>query len=330
MEAQTGKTVWFRDPWVQMNAIRIDTPPGWKAVCDIVWDFNNPAIPCKFWLKASSADDRKGLEVFPGENFNCSPQPMQQHGRGRPYMGQVLLEQHKAADFLRRRVIPRFRTAVSGLKEVGSESLYKIAQQASAQAQMPVDAASVTVSYRDASGVEIKEMFLCAIVYISINNYCGWQPLIVISSKYPKGANEAADEREIETIASTLVLNPDWSAKHVQMREAISKRTQNQLINTREAAGRYAREGARASEARSNVIKERTEATARVKEGWDDVLSGNERFVDSSGKEYVESTYRAQGWINSLGETVYTSNNSTYNPNFDPNLSGSWDRLKVK
>ncbi len=326
----SGKAMWFWDPWLQMNALKLDTPAGWKAACDIVWDFNNSAIPCRFWLKAANNDESKGLEIFPGENFNCTPQPFQMFGRGNVYLGQTLMEPYTATNFLRQIVIPKFRSSVKQLKEISAQQLPDMIQQTSAQAQAPADAACVIISYINHKGVEIKESFICTIAYYNINNYCGWVPQAVISIKVPKSAHEDADEKEIGFILSTMAFNPDWTSAHLKIRNAITQNAQQTIINTSEAARRYAQQGARAREAQSSVINDRLKTSSDIHEKWTDVLTGQERFVDPSGNEHVETTYRAEGWINGLGETVYAPGNSTYNPNYDPSLSGNWDRMRVK
>ncbi len=326
-----GKTVWFRDPWLQMDALKIETPADWKAACDIVWDFNNPSTPCKFWLKAANGDNTKGVELFPMEQYTWSQHALQLYGRGNVYLGSVVMEPVSALDFLQKLVIPKFRSSVKQLTVLTAKQV-PVPQQSTGQygITQQCDGAEVSIAYIDARGKAVEELFACALQYTVYNgNNCIWLPLAVVSKRNPKGATDK-DIREVEAVVTSLDNNPKWISSQAKLRESIAQGTKESIVNTSEAARRYAQQGARARESQKSVIDERRETTSRTHEKWGDVLTGQERFVDSSGNEHVETTYRAQGWINGLGQTVYAPGNSTYNPNHDPSLSGDWERMRVK
>ncbi len=328
-----GKTVWFYDPWLQMNALKIETPADWKAACDIVWDTNNPATPCRFWLKAASGDNTKGMEVFPMEQYTWSQHTMQYYGPGKTYLGSVVMQPMPALDFLQQLVIPKFRGSVQQLTVMRAQQVPMPQQQQQLNQYgmtQQFDAAEVVVTYINAQGKAIEELFTCALQYTVYNgNNCIWLPLAIVSKRMPKGAS-GTESGEVEAVIASLANNPQWISTQASARESIAQGARQTIINTSEAARRYAQQGAKAREAQSSVVADRQAATSRVHENWGDVLSGQERFVDPSGNEHVVDTYRAKGWINGLGQTVYAPGNSTYNPNYDPSLSGNFERMENK
>lgn len=330
--SQSGKTVWFHDPWLQMDAFSIVAPAGWKAACDIVWDFGNAAIPCRFWLKAAN-DENLGFEIFPGDNFTWTQFALQTKGRGANYMGSTVMEPFSAVDFLQRMVIPRFRSSMKQLQVVSvkplPEEAQKLSRQLSQQANIQADAAEVAVSYIDNAGVEILEKFVCTLGYFQRNDGIIWWTEAVMSTKGPRNLSESKREEALHVLA-TLAPNPQWVTRRFNVQESIKQSTSGAIVGAREAASRYAQQGARASEQRSSYFEERMASSERISKGWDDVRMGNERFITPSGEEKVVQTYRAKGWINGLGQTVYTDQNSLYNPNFDPNLTGDFEQMRIK
>lgn len=327
-----GKTVWFHDPWLQTDAFSIVAPAGWKAACDIVWDFGNATIPCRFWLKASS-DENLGFEIFPGDNYMWSQFSLQTKGRGGNHLGSTVMEPFSAIDFLQRMVIPRFRSSMKQLQVVSARPLPEEAQatsrRLSQQANIQADAAEVIVSYIDNAGVEMLEKFVCTLGYFQRNDGIIWWTEAVMSTKGPRNLSESKREEALRVLA-TLAPNPQWVTQRFNVQESIKQNTGGAIVGAREAASRYAQQGARASEQRSSYFEERMASSERLSQMRDDVMMGNERFITPSGEEKVVQTYRAQGWINGLGQTVYTDQNSLYNPNFDPSLTGDFERMRIK
>lgn len=322
---QLGAPVLVMDPKAGMPMFSIQLPPGWTYTSDSIWDRKaNPMV--NFSMEAKSPDGMEGLTIFPKMGFTDAP--------GMPGSLKVMTPTQFIHFFVEqmKKTNPQF--AALNYRIVQAQDLPVPPEHARmAQANMTSVALGRAVGEYVENGVPKTAATRIVITSMGDNRVRSWiVSMGTLSGK--RGSPEYLDQK-IVAIDDSVRMNPQWEQKKAAMLQQYVNQNasetagivSNTLAQSR-AAQRQREEMNRIhqqrEEERRATFSRRAEANSRAMERGTDVLTDRDNRTNPyTGEQFKSDVNTEHVWVSSDGRRI-DSNNSTYNPNYDSNVSGDW------
>ena len=337
-------------------ALTLLVPSDWNFEGEALWP--RGGAPCgdlvNLQFRATSPDGKTAFELHPAYSWQWADAPQmrqmmmgqnQQNAQwGKPAC--EVMPTMNAADFLLKVAVPKLRpnAKVLGHEPIpgAREQLQKNVQQQQMQAnqvglrmKFTVDDARVKLSYSGPQG-QIEE-WMTAVVSVTAMPMPTLDPRsgqMMQSASYnesarflfqmraPQGQLEE-NEKLFELIASTIRLDPDWSARIAQVQGNINATNQKGIADRAAIQRKSAEDTARI---RNETWQNQERAQDEQHAQFSQYLRGVETYKDPNTGEKVELDSRyGHAWSNGAGEYIL-SESPGYNPN--ANQNGNWTELE--
>ncbi|MDR1661466.1 MAG: hypothetical protein LBR95_03435 [Azoarcus sp.] len=319
------------DPKAGLPIFTIGLPPGWTYSADSVWDRRfNPSV--NFHMSAKSPDGTETFTIFPVLGFVDGISGVQNQKVMMPsQFGHYYIDRLKRSD-------PQFAALNYRIVEARDHAIHPQA----AQRNMRIAEGTIKGEYTE-NGVPKTEMILITIFSGVSNGITTWGAnLVAISGKR---GNDNALAQKLTAIWSSRRMNPQWEQRQAAMiQQHLAENAREQqagLANQQaqwntlkerqlaqgEAMRRQQEERMKTQErinaARQGVISGRADALGRNMEKSTDAIVGRDNRINPyDGTQFKSDVNTGNVWVNEHGQRIGT-NDSTYNPNYDSNVSGS-------
>ena len=329
------------------EALRLLVPKGWHFKGGVLWNYNKFPAEASTAFTISSPDGSSVLEQFPHMTLFWS-----QDSHMQSYYSQVGIETVQPmgpAEFLKNFFIPRFRSNISGLKIVGSQSLPELAKQTRdlAQFQMRVfgqispfqfqfeiraDAGRLKMEYFQGGGKKIVEDATVAITYMIANlptMYGGyvtgitWIPIVSAFKAPAKEINTKV--RIFKIITDSRKDNPVWAENCIKLSASV---TRDKIRQQRAVFNRMQQISKTQSEIGDMIMdsyKKRNDAYDRIFDNYSQAIRGVDSYKDPINDWKIDlPTGYDNAWTN--GSDYIVSDDA----GFDPNVGSTqnWEQMK--
>lgn len=340
----------FSEP---VEAYSVLLPKGWTQESKIVWTKGTMCDGTSSWMKASSADGKFSIQMFPvrlyGWNDNQSL-----NGANNRSGNCTTMQPMEAEDYLRK---------VFGPEELGNPEVVKVQMNKDVVAQMQQkneafvqemqQYGSGRISFNQtAVNADVRwpdgtEGFVILGVNVSIgevpNIYNGTSSNIYTTEasprvvfKYPKGEEEAA-RNQFAAIMSSIRTNPAWVTavngywKGVRQQSNIAHqeriRMNDELTRSMgNAAIKRGQERLADMDLQMRSWEQQQSSQDRMHTNFIKAIREVDNFKDATGTYEMSSSYD-HAWSRGDGNSFIMSNN----PNFDPQFlfkDGAWQQMK--
>ncbi|MBW2105696.1 MAG: hypothetical protein JRI26_06660 [Deltaproteobacteria bacterium] len=329
------------------EALRLLVPKGWHFKGGVLWNYNKVPPEASTAFTISSPDGSSVLEQFPHITLFWSQDSNLQLSYSRA--GMEIVQPMGATDFLKNFFIPRFRSNVSGIKVIESQSLPELAQQSRdlAQFQMRVfgqispfrfqfeiraDAGRLKMEYFQGGGEKIVEDATVAITYIIAylpTMYGGyatgitWIP-IVSSFKAPEKEINAK-VRIFKIIMDSRKDNPVWVENCIKLSASVTRdkiRQQRAIFNRMQQISKTQSE---IGDMIMDSYQKRNDAYDRIFDNYSQAIRGVDSYKDPINDWKIDlPTGYDNAWTN--GSEYIISDDAGFNPNVGS--TQNWEQMK--
>jgi len=331
----------YVDPRTGLEAFRALVPKGWRAEGSITWSAD-PALPAQARFRFSDPDGLTGLDLFPAAAFFWTDNRtfLATNPPGTLRFGTKVAAPVDVSTALRRWILPTVRGGAAGLRVVREEPVPELARLARGEpaggARTSGQAAKLRLEYAE-GGRPVEEELFASVAEVVIPlpgsalsppywiEY--WSIDHVFALRAPRGRLEA-ERRTFETMIRSIVVNPRWFAKVVNVREALVADAMRGIHRAGQLGAAISAAGSQLRDDQLADWERRQRVNDRVVEDFTDGIRGVDRFVDErAGKEVELPSGYGKAWANDLGEYIVTDD-----PNLNPNVGSNqhWVELHLR
>ncbi len=337
------------------EAYSILLPTGWKQEGEVIWVHAGQSCAGTYKkLKASSADNRFSLEMFPDVLFSWNSDPqVNQFSQNNPGPFCWTAEPMSAEDYFRKKFAPEELgnpeiikveanpAVVQQMQQMNEKTTSEMARYGSGPIRFDQTAINATVKWQD------QEAFVILGVTVMSsdvpNTYNGTYSQIFTTSamnrvvfKYPAGESEQA-KSQFSSIMGNFRTNPAWLDavnqywRNVRDRKHIEHLGTIRMIDERtrqigEAAIKSGNERLQAMDANMRSWEQQQSSQDRMHTNFIKTIREVENYRDETGKIEMVSGYN-HAWSRSDGKSFILTNS----PNFDPSSvlqDNRWKEMK--
>ena len=299
-----------------MEAFALLVPAEWNVSGGTYWQMS-PVMPCLVNLRVVGRQGQK-FEILPSMAFS-SGMGTWMFPQGSSYMGTEVLNPPANWGETLRMILDRFRAGVSNVHVMDFQTSANAMPYANMQASNSLDFFAC-VEYEE-SGHVFREEFHWRVV----NSGVVWSVERIYARRAPAGVFDG-NRKLLLTIHESLRVNPAW----IDAVARVSDMACRQQINHINQIGQLSRYIVQTYNDISNLSMSswqyKMQSDDRVDRQWGEYMRGVNTWYDPYRGVEVQfpNTYR-YGWVNSLGEYVFTDS-ASYNPNVGDNRS--WSRME--
>jgi hypothetical protein len=360
------KSYSYFDEGLDAEAFNIVVPSGWQFQGGIIWREDRPLLPASLAFSVTNPNGSEGLECFAdqayfwveaeGVYFPIDYGPEIRALYAQQYKGYDARQPILAADYIKKVLIPQYRSSATNLSIESSTSLSNsvlVANLLNLLKQRPqgpfpesitVDAAEVHVKYK-IGDKEFEEEFFAIIVVDSFYttpemeqtmgarmNSTFWYASGLWSIKTETGKLSSDSAKLLMTISHSFRWNPAWLEKYAELLTDLWQRHLKGLVDQHQALTQAQIEVERII---STTFANQEEVMERISDEWSRVIRGVEIYDESPGLSRFTVNDQLSielpngydyAWTNGQGDYILT-NNANFNPNIDLQTSHNWHQL---
>jgi hypothetical protein len=329
------------------EALRLLVPKGWHFKGGVKWDYNRFPTEAFTAFTISSPDGSSLLEQFPHMTLFWSQDSYMQSYYSR--VGMEIIQPMRPDEFLKNIFIPRFRSNISGLKIIESQSLPELARQTRdlAQFQMRIfgqispfqfqfeiraDAGRLKVEYFKGGGEKIVEDATVAITYMISNlptmygGYATGITWIPVVSSFKAPAKEINSKvRIFKIIMDSRKDNPVWAENYIKLSASLTRdkiRQQRAVFNRMQQISRTQSE---IGDMIMDSYQKRNDAYDRIFDNYSQAIRGVDAYRDPINNWKIDlPTGYDNAWTN--GSDYIVSDDAGFNPNVGS--TQNWERMQ--
>jgi hypothetical protein len=339
------------DPQTGLTAFQLLIPSGWQTQGGIQW-VNNHLSPARAHLVFTSPNGPEAIEIFPGDNFGFTSDPMMQMSipRGGNFYGAEFLPPHNGLQAVQAVILPRYRQ-IPNIEIVNHELAPDLTQKAmqgvvpSPNSSVWAEGFRVLVRYSLQEQPMLEEIAgAITCLQLQTPSMMGMAQTVYWATTLLLGGRSTEDRFEhwrpiFRKSLASVNMNPQWVAIVKQITQQMG---QGVIANVRQmgqaaiAQGKQlsqmsdmiyeqGRKNSQAMDAAHDNWRARQDSQDRVHDQWVHTIRGTEEFFDPNKGQNVEldSSYK-QVWSNASGEYILSDDVL-----FDPNVGSTtnWTKL---
>ena len=315
------------------EALSLLIPATWEGEGSVFWRLH-PTMPAGALIRLRNPAGLEAFEAWPAQPYSWGGMlAMTGFPEGSNYLGnEVRPPAANAFDYVERFVLPQVRAGLS-YRVVARAELPELAAALRAQSAaggnyLPTEitAGRVRVEY-ELDGQPIEEDFYCALtkIFLPGGNMVIWNADQLGAMRAAQGQLDD-QARILQTMVSSIRLNPQWLNRYQQLVEALTAYQNRQIANAGVLSRIISQTHAEISESRQQAYEQRQATMDRIHENYSQYIRGVDEYRNPDTGTHVElpSGY-SQAWRGLNDEYIVTDN-----PNFNPNveLNGNWTALE--
>ncbi len=337
------------DPQHQgMVVYAFEQPSEWAAQSQVVWHFEQTALPVEVYSTAFNPHGSQALEFLTTEAFFWLEPNYGNIAIGQNSRGQTCMPPMPAQDALVRLVIPKYRGNRQNLRVVGVQPMPDLPRAFNDPTlfQLSLESAMARIEY-EAQGRTFEEEFYGSQTLnrapsgsvVQIN----WGFVRLFSFRAERGQLDAV-RPTFWRIVGSLRPNPQWQQLYQQVTQQLNSQVQQQVNNSyanlsaqQQLSQQNMAYNDQLNQQRSQNIESSIQQQQQLQqqgsgsqystqEAFGDSLMGREAYIDPSsatGNYHYEYGYNQYVWTDNQGNFQ-----SAPDPNFDPNVNA--DRTWVQ
>ena len=315
------------------EAMSLLIPATWEGEGSVFWRLH-PTMPAGALIRIYNPGGPDAFEAWPAQPYSWGGMlAMTGFPEGSNYLGnEVRPPPANAFEYIERYVLPQVRAGVA-FRMVARAEMPELAAALRAQSAaggnyLPTEitAGRVRVEY-ELDGQPIEEDFYCALtkIFLPGGNMVIWNADQLGAMRAAQGQLDD-QARILQTMVSSIRLNPQWLNRYQQLVEALTAYQNRQIANAGVLSRIISQTHAEITESRQQAYEQRQATMDRISDSYSQYIRGVDEYrnPDTGTRVELPSGY-SHAWRGLNDEYIVTDN-----PNFNPNveLNGNWTALE--
>lgn len=351
-DAQFATHTILDEPHQRMIVATFEYPQDWTAFSQVFWNFKDVGFPMKTHAAVFNPNGTEAFEFLPIEAFFWVT-PNFMYSPGQSSNGQICMPPMRALDALLQYTIPKYRGDRQNLHIIHAEVVPNLAQTLNATEVLNAQNEGVRarIGYVENGQMFEEEFYACGYWLPPNGAQTNWGLARLSCFRAAPGQLDAA-RQTFWHILTSLQNNPEWGRLSMQVCEQLMSgfRQFHDDVRARiqaetkwgEQMAAY-RQGQRdqqqqrldglfAADERKRQQQQEAYGSQGIAEDRGDLLRGRTAYHDPNseyGNPYHDYGHHQQVWTDGKGGWI-PSNNASYDPNSDPDVSsnGHWTLAK--
>ena len=315
------------------EALSLLIPATWEGEGSVFWRLH-PTMPAGALIRLRNPAGPEAFEAWPAQPYSWGGMlAMTGFPEGSNYLGnEVRPPAANAFDYVERFVLPQVRAGLS-YRVVARAELPELAAALRAQSAaggnyLPTEitAGRVRVEY-ELDGQPIEEDFYCALtkIFLPGGNMVIWNADQLGAMRAAQGQLDD-QARILQTMVSSIRLNPQWLNRYQQLVEALTAYQNQQIANAGVLSRIISQTSDEISDMRRQSYEQQQASMDRINENYSQYQRGVDEYQnpDTGARVELPSGY-SRAW-RGLNDEYIVTDSVNFNPNVE--LNGDWTPLE--